>query len=312
MSDKIVEGIVEGIVENHNLINEVYKDVLQPGLRVGGKAGEDLLKFVALPFSFLGMTAEQLEEKYKKFIEKTLEKVPEERREKPKAIVVSPLLEYIKYMFDDENDGELIDMFSNLIAKSIDQESKNTVHVSYVDTLKQIGAIEAKILNKMYEMDDYSSLGIAFRRNVEVDSSYIEVMSDEAEPLYGENKNVFFYYSIFIVDDEIQVSDSSFNNALNILRHHNLIKSFSVNKLAGKDSYTLEKHGKDNLTEIDPYGSFIGYALTPYGKDFMSVCINPIEDIHSTFRCKDCNVTFQNIRKNGICSRCGKVAKLII
>lgn len=46
-------------------IKELYTDLVQPSARKLGKTAEDILKFVSLPFSFLGMTSEELEKNIK-------------------------------------------------------------------------------------------------------------------------------------------------------------------------------------------------------------------------------------------------------
>ena len=51
-------------------VKELYSDLVQPSARRLGKTAEDILRFVSLPFSFLGMTSEELEKKYKTFKKK--------------------------------------------------------------------------------------------------------------------------------------------------------------------------------------------------------------------------------------------------
>lgn len=269
-------GLYNKVLSNEKLVTEVYSDLLQPSFKRVGKAGEDLLKFVALPFSFLGLTAGELENKYKKFIHETLNKVPEEKREMPKSNIVSPLLDHIKYLFDDDDSENLIDMFSQLLGNAINHEMKDNVHVSYVHTLCQLGSLEAKILMKIYETDDnYDCIGVAFRqRELAKDRAYVKVLSDVAEPLgFYQNESVFFYYYLFIVEDDFDVSDTVLMEGLNILEHHNLVTSFIVNKEKNEDAYSLEKHDKSNVDRFETYEAIRGYRLTQYGNDFMSVCV---------------------------------------
>lgn len=298
-------GEKTNILKNEKLLEKVYDDAIHPSAKRFGKIGEALLKFVALPFTFLGLTAEQLEEKYKKFIAETLNKVPDEKRETPKSAIAGPLLDHIKYLFDDESAENLIQMFSDLLANSINSEVNKNVHVSYIHTLKQLGYIEAEILRKIYIAVDYEDLGVTFKRNCDREKGYIKVLSDEAEPLVQQDENVFFYHDLIILDDQLPVSDSVFHEALNILEHHNLIYSFRVNKYKNEDSYTLERHDKDNLNQMDPYGAINGYGLTQYGEDFMSVCLDPTTNNRSEFLCEKCNTVFRNIYENGMCPRCG-------
>lgn len=305
-----MKEIVKNAVQNDELITEVYRDALQPSFKQVGKMGEGLLKFVALPFSFLGMTAEQLEEKYKKFIAEVVNKVPEEKREKPKAVIASPLLDHMKYLFDDEEDNNLVKLFSELLANAINSDRKDQVHVSYIQTIMQLGSLEAEILEKMYGLEfDIDYLGVVFKTDIKKEVLSLNVLSDEPEPLYEYEEgysNVFFYKYVIVMDnDELKVPYDLLKEVLNILEHHNLIESFRINKYKDKDEYSLEKHDRSNINDMDPYGSMFGYSLTPYGRDFMSVCVDYKTNIHSTFRCKKCNGVFINVNRNGKCSECG-------
>lgn len=302
----------KGVLGNTELVNKVYEDAFQPSVRQVGYAGESLLKFVALPFAFLGMTAEQLKEKYRVFIEKAVNKVPPEKRVNPKAAIVCPLLEHAKYLFSDEASENLIEMFAGLLANAINCDTKENVHVSYVHTLQQIGAIEAKILLQLYEMEDVRVLGFSFKRGTKEQKGCIQVLSDEPEVLVYENENVFFYYDLIIVDDDLEIADKNFYESISILEHHNLISSFKVNKFKNEEKYTLEKHDEHNIDVLDPNFAIKGYTLTKYGRDFIGVCIDPIVNVHSFFDCEKCGRVFQNADKNGICTRCGsKDTKLL-
>lgn len=304
----MIDNIPKEISENPTLVNKFYDDALQPACTQLGKTVEALLKFVALPFTFLGLTAEQLEKKYKSFIEKTINKVPVEKRIPPKSAIVSPLLDHVKYLFDDEQSENLIEMFSDLLANTINQDTSPNTHVSYIHTLKQLGWLEAKILDQMYFSEDFGRvLGFAFKRNLKTNASSLSVLSDEAEPLMtiGEDKNVFYFYDLIILEDNLNVSNSNFSEALNILQHHNLIKSFKINKYKDKNHYSLEKHDKANINEFDPYESIIGYSLTQYARDFMFSCNNPTSNKNSEFQCRICNCVFQNIHQTGLCPSCG-------
>mgnify|MGYP000164014044 CR=1 FL=1 len=52
----------------------IYKDLGHPALSQVGNAVGSLIRLVALPITFLGLTAEELEKKYAKFIQKHLKR----------------------------------------------------------------------------------------------------------------------------------------------------------------------------------------------------------------------------------------------
>ena len=62
-------------IPDSKLATSIYNDAVSPAMKQIGQSAEGLLKFVALPFKFLGLTAEELEKKYAIFIEKDMEKI---------------------------------------------------------------------------------------------------------------------------------------------------------------------------------------------------------------------------------------------
>ena len=56
------------------------------------------MKFVALPFKFLGLTSEELEDKYAIFLKNAINKVPKKDCVMPKGVVAAPLLDHVKFV----------------------------------------------------------------------------------------------------------------------------------------------------------------------------------------------------------------------
>lgn len=259
-------------------IKELYADLVQPPARRIGKAVEDTLKFVALPFSFLGMTAEELEKKYREFISTALNKVPEEKREKPSPLIAGPLFEHVKYLFDDKNEKTLEDMFSELLKNACNKDTKKYVQPSYVYNLKQLTWVEAKILQLLYsEVDEYDRLGIVFKKLSNISESTISVYSKEAEPLYEsedeEYSNVFFKYYYIVIEDNLEISVSEFRTHLNILEQLNLIERCKINKYRDQNKYSLDAMDEAHADKFDPYGQLEGFSLTGYALDMMELCM---------------------------------------
>lgn len=290
---------------------EIYTDLLKPSACRIGKTAEDILKFVSLPFSFLGMTAEELEKKYREFITSALNKVPEDRREKPSPLIAGPLFEHIKYLFEDNNEKILENMFSELLKNACNKDIKKYVQPSYVYSLQQITGIEARLLNLIYENDiDGENLGVVFRKIDKITDKVIKVFSKEAEPLeefLGEDySNVFFTYYIAIIDDDMEISQEKLRMSLNILEQLNLVKQFTINKYRDKNEYSLEEHNKEHVEEFDPYKRLSGYTLTGYARDMMKLCVSDKEDNSiSVFVCSNCGALFAYDENYKFCPFCG-------
>ena len=252
--DKLLENVGKELP-----IKEMYSDLLKPSFSRLGKLGDDILKFVALPFTFLGMTADELELKYKGFVSQAINKVPEEKRIKPSPLVAGPLLEHVKYLFNEEKEIILQKMFAELLGNASNSDIKEQVQPSYVHTLKQLTWKEAELLQLIYKhQEDIRCLGVIFRRLNNVDKDYISVFSEKAEPLLewvnDEEEvisNVFYEYYIPVVQDKFEMADRKLLNALNVLMQLNLVESFTVNKYKNEDKYSLEMHSIINVDKFD-------------------------------------------------------------
>lgn len=130
---------------------DMYKDIAHPIFKEIGSSGESLLRFVALPFKFLGLTAEQLELKYATFIKQTLNKVDEKNLVSPKAVIAAPLLDHIKFVFDEDG---LTEMFSELLSKAMDTDIEFLVHPAFVEMLKQMSPLDVEFLHLFFETQD--------------------------------------------------------------------------------------------------------------------------------------------------------------
>lgn len=129
------------------LVTSIYSDVASPAMKQIGQSAEGLLKFVALPFRFLGLTAEQLEKKYTKFIEEAVNRVPPQKLTAPQSSVAAPLLDYVKFCFVDEPGNDLLqEMFSKLLSSAINQDNVSYLNKSFVETMKFLSCNEAKLL----------------------------------------------------------------------------------------------------------------------------------------------------------------------
>ena len=135
-----------------NLVNfavkNIYGDLAQPATREIGNAVSSLIKFVALPFSFLGMTADQLKERYREFLTDTISKVPPEKMCNPSANIVAPLLDHVKFVFDEIGISEL---FSNLLANAMCEDTEMMVHPAFVEMLRQMSPYDAEFMKLYFE-----------------------------------------------------------------------------------------------------------------------------------------------------------------
>lgn len=101
------------------------------------------LRFFSAPIQLLATYQDRLEI----FLKRSIAKVPEESRTFAEADVAGPILEKIKYL---DIDTDLAEMFSNLLASSIDKTTRQNVQPSFSFVLNQLSPEEAIFLSKLF------------------------------------------------------------------------------------------------------------------------------------------------------------------
>jgi hypothetical protein len=124
---------------------EIYGDLASPATREVGEIFADLVKTLRLalaPIQLFGA----MQDRYKNFLDRTVRRVPEERRISPAPQILGPVLEAIKY----EPEGTPIDeMFSALLSSAMDREKVDQAHPAFVAIIKQLSSDEAILLNAL-------------------------------------------------------------------------------------------------------------------------------------------------------------------
>ena len=131
-------------------VEKMYDDIAHPAFSHVGQAAGSLLRFICLPFTFLGMTAEQLSSKYEVFIKKSISIIPEEKRvEIPSGAVVANILDKAKFAFEED---AICKLFENLLASSIDIERIGMLHPSFTDVVTNMSSFDAALLKKLFRL----------------------------------------------------------------------------------------------------------------------------------------------------------------
>jgi hypothetical protein len=123
-------------------VKAIYDDAAAPAAKQAGQLLSDLMKTLQLALfgvQFLGA----VQDRYRRFLDKSVRQIPPERRITPPAQILGPVLEGIKY----EPEGTPIDeMFSQLLSRSMDTDGIAQAHPAYPMIIKQLSADEAKLL----------------------------------------------------------------------------------------------------------------------------------------------------------------------
>lgn len=115
------------------------------------------LKRVLFPLAVLNYGYDKAEDYFKTRFQTDMSahtlKIPAENVVDPKPSLAGPALQGLAYSHDEE---ELRDMYLNLLASSMNSQTASSAHPSYVETIKQLSAEEAKQLKIYLSSDQFA------------------------------------------------------------------------------------------------------------------------------------------------------------
>lgn len=159
-----VKGIVEAV--------PIYQDLLQPAAQELGKGVHTLSKTVHIalaPISALVWGYEQISEYLQISLEDRLKNIPKGNIIPPDPSIAGPAIDGLRYTGHKKEPRE---MFSNLIASSMDKNTAMKAHPSFVDIIQQINIDEAKII-KLLDNNQSKAL-VNMRAFNQEDDHYLE------------------------------------------------------------------------------------------------------------------------------------------
>lgn len=142
-------------------------------------------------------------------------------------MVVGPILESLKYTYDKE---EIKNMFLNLLAASMNIDTQNKAHPSYVEIIKQLTPLDAKIFKKIHELKQVACAHLT----LEIDN---------------ENKIYAYAYPNYLVGELLYLGNMfDISSSISNLIRLGLIQ---LNDFSSITNYDYEKFKKlDDVLEI--------------------------------------------------------------
>lgn len=129
-------------------VKQLYDDAVSPAAKQTGALLEDVAKAIRLalaPIQLLGAG----QDRFEKFINKSVERLPEENRISPPAQIIGPVLEGIRY---EPEDTPIDEMFSALLTTSMDREKYDKAHPAFPMIISQLSRDEAVILREIKDL----------------------------------------------------------------------------------------------------------------------------------------------------------------
>lgn len=189
----------------------------------------------------------------------------------PEAYVAVPAIQGISYC---ANSTALRNLYSNLLANSMDKEIKDQVHPAFVEIIKQLSPLEAKILKKFSLLDSYVYPIYKIRiQEDELNSTgsdiCLHILSNTQFDIDCQNKN---YYSISI-DNLIRLHLVTVNYGFELADKSNYDDFENSDIFAEYKKYHRKIVKKENIPlKYICFNRGI-LQITDFGKSFIKICV---------------------------------------
>lgn len=142
----------------------LYEDAFQPVTQESGKTLALILR--AINAALVPLRQWIAEREYnlaeaEKLLAKKLEHVGEDKIVTPEAYVAVPAIQAISYSMDSE---ELRNLYANLLAKAMNSDTKDLVHPSFVEIIKQMSPIDSLVFKTIMERPTNPIIDLVYNR----------------------------------------------------------------------------------------------------------------------------------------------------
>lgn len=252
----ITNGVGTLVSEN---TKEVYEDVLKPSAQAAGQLLALPIKTVnalLTPLRQWIANAEYRIEETNILVAKKLKKVEQSNIVAPEDYVAVPALQALSYSMDCE---ELRNMYANILASSMNSDTKNKVHPAFVEIVKQLSPVDINIFNDIGEHCIKDMTDGLVCANVKL--------------IKNENDTVVLPY----ITGEGSIED--FMIGIDNLVRCNLLYNVLARGIIIDDFYSYEIVEKwDSVKKYLEQGykieniSSCGFSLTELGREFYTIC----------------------------------------
>lgn len=127
-------------------LREAYQDLLHPAFSAAGQTLSLPIRIVNVlltPLSKWVMKGEAKLNEITLAVSEKVQDVPPEKLVEPAAYVAVPAMQAFSYSMDSD---ELKNLYANLLASAINADEKDNVHPAFVEIIKQMSPLDAKVL----------------------------------------------------------------------------------------------------------------------------------------------------------------------
>lgn len=266
MEEKILVGLVEAGKE---LAPKVYDDALQPVMKETGKALGTVGKAInaaLAPLRWMVYGFEEIDARVQSGLQQKLNHVKPEKISLPEAHIAVPAYEALRYSIDND---ELRQMYINLIASSMVEDSREHAHPAFVEVIKQLSPFEAKLIKNLTATSE-TAFGIAKTRieKSEHDSEGFEWIVHIIDPRFGMNLENNKKYSVALENlHRLKIIDIHYETSL-----------IDDSEYLGIESGDIVNHCKQFSNSVREGYQFLRckrgiLRISQFGKSFVDSCV---------------------------------------
>lgn len=215
---------------------------------------------------------------YKESIAQRIAKIPEKDLQDPQMSIVGPALEASKFYIEE---NELREMFSKLIASSMNKQDNEIIHSSYVEIIKQLSPLDAQNLYYLNKgPNEVANIRLTFENGsfvTVIQNLYLGNPTNQDNNLISPSLiNLQRLGLITIIYGTYSFDDSAYDslrNSKEYLQYEGLIKDIQISKNAIKNQI-IPANSIGNFIEYKSIHLEKGLAtLTSYGENFCKICL---------------------------------------
>lgn len=226
---------------------------------------------VLYPVKKANLTFRYKLEAFEDDLKEKIKHIPQENLQIPPVKIAGPVLEALRYAYDED---ELREMYEEMLATAMDNRKAQQVHRSYVDAIRQMEPLDAKVLAKICDLNRVDTIQIRFYLKDSQDQYYINAMPYHYNKLFCD------------LGDPFQVS-ASISNLIRLgllISTPGFINDNGI-KCIEKEPYVqkrFELYNKlDMGARIDMSSECTIITLDSYGRFFVDVCMPKTEEIEN-------------------------------
>lgn len=266
-----IDNFVEAAGEALKIAPDLYSDSLKPTAQESGKLLGRIPRVInaaLAPLDIWILNREYNVEETKKLLANKLEFIDPAKIISPQPYVAVPALQAISYSMNSE---DLRNLYSNLLAKAMNIDTKDFVHPSFVEIIKQLSPLEAKLLNLFHSSDSrpkpkYPIVKLRTQKS-ETEVEGADIVIHILSPVFGvDHKNLSQY--IVAIDNLIRL------NLINVSYDKHLVLEDLYEPLISCELIEMLKHEINKLPDIEYIKTNRGIlSVTDIGQTFIDICI---------------------------------------